>query len=180
MDHLQIDIANPADIQRQMPRIAALYNRKAQELQRLSSELQALGHLIDSLRAMAETPQIAGEASGNSGATVTVTSGGDATANGSAKAPARAVALDALRRAGRPMGPAALYRFMADEGMPVPANANALGATLWTAAKAGELVRTDDRRYALRPVTDYSKIPDEFPRPSARQAQLSAAEVDRE
>ena len=50
--------------------------------------------------------------------------------------------MQALEKAGRPMGPTSLYNFMVEQGMDLPDNANALGANLWAAAKAGRIVKT--------------------------------------
>ena len=56
--------------------------------------------------------------------------------------------MSALEKAGRPMGPAELFRFMGEHGLQQPSSVNALNALLWTAAKAGRAVRTEDG-YAL-------------------------------
>jgi hypothetical protein len=151
---LPIDIANPEDIRRKLPQAQALYNRKQKELEQLHIELEGLKHLIQSLTVMSQQPIAGGEP----------TRPALASTNGTAKAPARQLAIEGLRRAGRPMGPTALYRFMQEQNMPVPANSNALGAALWTAAKAGVITKIDGQ-YSTHRVTDYSKLPIDTPFP---------------
>jgi hypothetical protein len=151
MANVSIDISNPADIRRRLPAVRSLRTEKIESLKGLAEEIDALGKLIESLEAMA------GEENGEADI-------GAAAPPSRGKAPARQVAIEALRLAGRPMGPRDLYRFMQEQDMPVPANSNALGATLWTAAKAGAINRID-RRYSALPITDYSKLPTDTPFP---------------
>jgi hypothetical protein len=146
MAQVPIDITNPADIRRQLPAVRELRAAKIRETQEALEEVQALGKLIESLEAMVGTEDAIQSAN--------TTSRSRTAPRG--KAPARQTAIEALRQAGRPMGPRDLYRFMQENDMPVPANANALGATLWTAAKAGAIDKVD-RRYFARPMTDYAK-----------------------
>lgn len=151
--HVSIDISNPADIRRQLPAVRNLRTAKIETVKGLVEEVDALGKLIESLEAMVGAENGAGQASA-----------ANTPSPSRGKAPARQVAIEALRRAGRPMGPSDLYRFMQEQDMPVPANPNALGATLWTAAKAGAIDRID-RRYSAHPITDYSKLPMDTPFP---------------
>jgi hypothetical protein len=157
MAHVSIDVSNPADIRRQLPGVRALRSEKLDKIGQLAKEVEALGNLIESLETIAG-PKNGRSPKAQRGSVNEVPARG--------RAPARQTAIEALRRAGRPMGPAALYRFMEEEGIPVPANPNALGATLWTAAKAGEIVKAD-RRYSMRPLTDYARAGEMgFPTPA--------------
>lgn len=151
--NIPIDISNPADIRRQLPAVYNLRAVKVEKVKGLIGEVDALSKLIQSLEAMVGTENGTDRVSA-----------ANAPSPSRGKAPARQIAIEALRRAGRPMGPTDLYRFMQDQDMPVPANPNALGATLWTAAKAGVIDRID-RRYSAHPVTDYSKLPIDTPFP---------------
>lgn len=172
VNRLPIDIANPEDIRRKLPQVRALYNAKHKEFDQLAAQLEGLKHLIESLTAIVGQPA-------TSPAPPVPTP--RVSANG--KAPAREAAIEALRRAGQPMGPTALYRFMGESGMDVPANSNALGASLWTAARAGQIVKTGDGRYAMRPITDYSELADtSFSAPAGVHAQqnLQAHEAGQE
>jgi hypothetical protein len=144
MKSLLIDIADPQAIRQKMPEIRKLYEAKEEEARRVSMELEGLRQLITSVVALSGGPH--GPSPEQSPAdTVPVK-----------RTTARQTALEALRRAGRPMGPAALYRLMEKEGMEMPPNANALGASLYAAAQAGEAIRTGEG-YAMRPLTDYTK-----------------------
>jgi hypothetical protein len=168
--HVSIDISNPADIRRQLPAVRDLRTEKIGNLRGLVEEVDALGKLIESLEAMVGTENGAQASAANT------------SPPSRGKTSARQIAIEALRRAGRPMGPSELYRFMQEQDMPVPANANALGATLWTAAKAGAIDRVD-RRYSAHPITDYSTLPIDtpFPVPAGDgQHELPPSEGDRE
>jgi hypothetical protein len=73
------------------------------------------------------------------------------------------------------MGPTSLYNYMLSEGLTVPKNANALGANLWAAWKAGRIKRATNGVYTPldecgstvidHPITDYDALPPDSPFP---------------
>jgi hypothetical protein len=141
---LTIDIANPEDIRGKLLQAQALYDEKRKQLDQLRVELEWLYRLIESLAVMVDRPVSGAQLLPLAPAR---NAGSDTT--GKRDAPAQEAAIEALRRAGRSIGPAALFRFMQEAGMEGPPNSNALGVALWTAAKAGLIVKTDDGLYAI-------------------------------
>ena len=134
-DRVPVNLADPKDIRAKMPDIKKLLASAKQELDALKEQVEMLTRIVG------EEPVAP--------VSVEVSGGGSATASGlkvpKAKgspkaAPAQDRAIRALERAGRPMGPASLFRFMEAEGIEMPATLNRLNATLWAAAKAGRVV----------------------------------------
>ncbi len=158
-EHLSIDPFNPQDVRAKLPEMRRMLGAKRKELEALNDQVRSLGELVELLARLApNAPSTSSDGQGGSVAPVKAAPGQD-----------RAVA--ALDRAGEPMGPTALYAFLEAEGREdMPTNANALGANLWSAAKAGRIKKLDDGRYALLtwepsppeptsppPVTDYRR-----------------------
>jgi hypothetical protein len=149
IDHLPIDLANLQDIRLKLPEAKRLYEAKRKELDELAQQVEYWGALVNVLaRIVGEDglelpkPHPVGRArmyGGGHGVPLKPTR---------QRAPAQEKAVEALEQAGRPMGPAALYRFMIGEGMKTPTSANALGANLWAAEKAGRVKKTPDGEYA--------------------------------
>jgi len=152
-----IDIANPKAIREKLPEIRALFDAKQNEARRVSTELEGLRQLINYVVAIAGGP-------GDSHSPEPSAPKIDKTKR---RVSAKQKAIEALRRAGRPIGPAELYRFMEAEGMPLPPTPNALGASLYAAAKEGREVIKTDEGYMARPITDYARAAElGFPVPS--------------
>ena len=147
-DRFPVNLADPKDIQEKLPQISQLLDAKRKELAALTTQVELLARLV-----------------GNNPPPVRERTGKDilleAALRGRKAAPAQERAVQALERAGRPMGPTSLYNFMIEQGMEVPENANTLGANLWAAAKAGRIVKAPNGVYAPlgaptdRPLTDY-------------------------
>jgi hypothetical protein len=133
-DDLSINLADPDDIRTKLPRVRNLHATKRRDLEKLTEEVRHWGELAETLA------RLVGETSGSS------TRMKESPLRKSAPGQDRAV--EALEKAGRPMGPTALYRFMLGEGLEAPKNANALGANLWAAARAGRVKKTPDDLYA--------------------------------
>jgi hypothetical protein len=73
------------------------------------------------------------------------------------------------------MGPTPLYRFMLGEDMPVPKNANALGAALWNAVHNGRIKKTPEGLYALLEwPTEQPELQEDAPPPNS-----SASSIER-
>ncbi|HYM44832.1 MAG TPA: hypothetical protein VES65_01555 [Solirubrobacteraceae bacterium] len=126
-EHLEVDLFDPQDIRAKLPEARRIYKAKREELAQLSEQVRRLGELVELLaRVSGETA--AGPSAGKVG-----------DASEAKVAPGQERAAAALERVGRPMGPSALFKFMQDEQLDAPANANALGANLWAAAKAGRI-----------------------------------------
>jgi hypothetical protein len=143
-DHLPIDLADPQDIRAKLPAARKLYEDKRRELERLRLEVEHWGTLVELLaRLVGESPAISGSSGIRASAFRKETP-----AKRRKGSPAQDRAVQGLERARRPIGPAALYRFMEDEGLGVPTNPNALGAALWSAVKAGRAKKTPDGLYA--------------------------------
>ncbi len=78
-------------------------------------------------------------------------------------APSQERAVRALEKAGRPMGPADLFRYMKAEGLDAPTDIPALNARLWAAAKAGRVVNIDGK---YSPVGGFP-VPGQLPGPGS-------------
>jgi hypothetical protein len=149
IDHLPVDLADLQDIRLKLPEAKRLYEAKRKELDDLVEQVEYWGALVDILaRLVGEEgierpqPRAVGRAR--------VYGGGYGVPVRPARqsAPGQEAAAEALERAGRPMGPSALYRFMLAEGMKAPSSANALGANLWAAERTGRVKKTPDGDYA--------------------------------
>lgn len=139
---LSIDLANPQDIRKKLPRVIGLYEAKREELNALTAQVRYWGELADNLARIAGEPPVTPR---------------DIEPVAQRSAPGQALVIEALERAGRPMGPSALHRFMLDQGMEAPSTTNAVGANLWAAAKAGRVRKLQGGRYA--PLPDASRAP---------------------
>jgi hypothetical protein len=139
--NLSINLADPQEVRAKMPEIKGLLADARQELRTLEDQVELLARIV-------------GEKASVSAATAT--SGGRSTSGRGRKtskrrvqkaAPSQERAIEALQRAGRPMGPADLFRFMEAEGFKKPASVSALNALLWAASKAGRVVKGADNTY---------------------------------
>jgi hypothetical protein len=136
-EHLLVDPFDPQDIRAKLPEMRRVLGAKRKELEALTDQVRSLGELVELMARLAPaSPQ---PNAGKSGSVAPAKS-----------APGQERAVGALERAGRPMGPAALYAFLEAEGREddMPKNANALGANLWAAARAGRIKKTTDGLYA--------------------------------
>src|ERR1035441_8234849 len=133
-ERFPVNLADPQDIQDKLPQIQKLLDAKRNELEALSAQVDLLTRIVGA------TPQ----ARRQSGSEVIAT----AMLRARKAAPAQDRAVGALERAGRPMGPSSLYKFMVAEGMEVPDNPNTLGSNLYSAAKAGRIVKAPNGVYA--------------------------------
>jgi hypothetical protein len=165
-DRFPVNVLDPKDVEAKMPQLRELLAAKRQELDALTGQVAFLTRIIG--------PDV-------SPSTQRKTSGAEVLAAGMLKAqkaaPAQDRAVQALERAGRPMGPTSLYKFMlAEGGDDLPGDANVLGSNLYAAAKAGRIVKAPNGVYAPkgfpddRPLTDYDLAGENgFPVPSAGQ-----------
>ena len=146
---LPVNIGDPKDIQEKMPQIRDL----------LAEALDAQATLREQLNAQDEQVALLERIVGP----IAPSDIGQEKAKGKAKerakgrktepsarkvAPSQEHAVRALERAGRPMGPADLFRFMESQGMEMPTSVGALNARLWAAAKTGRVVKQPDNTYA--------------------------------
>jgi hypothetical protein len=144
---LPVNLGDPRDIHEKMPKIRHL----------LVEAREAQATLTDQLAAQTEQVKLLERIVGKPGAV----SGAHAKAKEKAKdrktekpsgaqkaAPSQEQAARALERAGHPMGPAELFRFMESEGMEMPTSVGALNARLWAASKTGRVVKRSDNTYA--------------------------------
>jgi hypothetical protein len=136
-EHLSIDPFDPQDVQAKLPEMRRMLAAKRKELEALNDQIRSLGELVELFGRLAPPPPS------------TPSAGRDDSVTRAKSAPGQDRAVAALERAGQPMGPAALYAFMQAEGLEnMPKNANALGANLWSAVKAGRIKKLEDGRYA--------------------------------
>ena len=163
-DRFPLNVLDPKDVAAKMPQLRELLDAKRQELDALTAQVAFLARIVG--------PDAAPEQPIST--IVTVPGGGRVHVRGRKVAPAQDRAVQALEKAGRPMGPTSLYNFMIEQGMDVPDSANALGANLWAAAKAGRIGKTPNGVYVPpgfptdRPLTDYDFAGENgFPTPSA-------------
>jgi len=166
-DRFPVNVLDPKDVEAKMPQLRELLATKRQEQKALNEQVALLERIVG--------PDAAAPAQRK-------LSGAEVLAAGMLKArkaaPAQDRAVQALERAGRPMGPTSLYKFMlAEGGDNMPIDANTLGSNLWAAAKAGRIVKAPNGVYAPlgfptdRPLTDYDFAGENgFPVPSAGHA----------
>jgi hypothetical protein len=165
-ERVPVNLADPNDIQAKMPEIKRLLDNARQELEGLKAQVDMLARIV-----------------------------GDEPASAASATPARKVrrrprprkaapsqerAIAALTQAGRPMGPASLFRWMEAQGFEGrPRNVPALNSILWAAEKAGRVGKTPNGLYVPpgfptdRPLTDYDAatangmpVPEQLPGPN--------------
>jgi hypothetical protein len=136
---LSINLADPQEVRAKMPEIKGLLAEARQQLRALEDQVELLARMV-------------GEKAPASAATAT--SGGTSSRGRKASkrrvqkaAPSQERAVQALEKAGRPMGPAELFRFMEAEGIDRPASVSALNAILWAASNTGRVVKTPNNAY---------------------------------
>jgi hypothetical protein len=149
-ERLAINLADPNEVQAKLPEIARLLDAKRAELMALQTQVALLARLVGTTPAVLDLRPARADSSGSL----------EVHARRKA-APGQDRAVAGLEKAGRPMTPKSLFDFMVSEGMDVPDNANALGANLWAAERAGRIGKTPNGVYvppglpADRPLTDY-------------------------
>lgn len=154
-DQLQVNLMDQDDIRAKLPEARRIYRAKQEALEALKQDVQNFGGLVawmahivgEQANALEMPPRTPESTSAISSAeavgtpTITTTKRKDS--------PAQDRAIAALRRAGKPMGPSALYRYMQSQDLQLPKNPNALGAALWNATKSSRVKKTADGLYAL-------------------------------
>ena len=165
-ERIQIDLADPQDIRAKMPEIRRLWGEKLLELQNLTDQVELLGRLVGDQ----SSTGVAGRMPKPQGAPAKGRKGQNA--------PGQDRAVKALEHAGRPMGPTTLYKYMIAQGLDAPKDANALGSNLWSAWKAGRIMKASNGVYQPldgsgettidRPLTDYGFAAEQgFPAPAS-------------
>jgi hypothetical protein len=159
-DRMPVNLADPKDIRAKMPQITKLLADARQEFEALKEQVEMLTRIVGEPSGSAQVP-------GSGGSSGSVPTALDRKAPRRPRpqkaAPSQERALRALEKAGRPMGPASLFRFMEAEGMDRPQSVSALNAVLWAASKAGRIVKAPNGVYAPpgfptdRPLTDYDE-----------------------
>lgn len=157
-DRVPVNLADPKDIRAKMPEIKRILAAARQELDALKEQVEVLTRIVGEPAASAQVA-----VSGGGAGVVPTAQGRKAPKRPRPQkaAPSQERALRALEKAGRPMGPASLFRFMEAEGMDRPQSVTALNAVLWAASKAGRIVKAPNGVYAPpgfptdRPLTDY-------------------------
>lgn len=144
-----IDLADPEDIRAKMPEIKRLYAEKRQELKALSEQIDLLARLVGDPRSMTTRAPARAAIRGRAGQ----------------NAPGQDRAVAALAKVGQPIGPTSLYRYMVENEMDAPKDANTLGSNLWSAWKAGRIMKAPNGVYTPldgtgrtehdQPLTDY-------------------------
>lgn len=153
-DRVPVNLADPKDIQAKMPEIKRLLANARQELAVLNEQVEMLTRIVG------DAPAASAVAVSQSGRAARARKARKR-ARMQKAAPSQERVIRALERAGRPMGPAALFGYMEAEGMPRPASVAALGSLLWAAEKAGRIGKTPNGVYVPpgfptdRPLTDY-------------------------
>jgi hypothetical protein len=139
---LSLNLADPQEVRAKMPEIRALLAEARQELRALEDQVELLARIVG------ENPPAS---------LVRETSRGRSAPGRGRKppkrrqtqkaAPSQERAVQALERAGCPMGPADLFRFMEARGMDRPTTVSALNALLWAASKKGRVVKAPGNVY---------------------------------
>jgi hypothetical protein len=157
-DRVPVNLADPKDIRAKMPEIKRILAAARQELDALKEQVEVLARIVGEPSASA---QVAESGSDSDSALIKPGRKAPKRPRPQKAAPSQERAVRALEKAGRPMGPASLFRFMEAEGMDRPQSVSALNAVLWAASKAGRVVKTPNGIYAPpgfptdRPLTDY-------------------------
>lgn len=156
-----LDLADPADIRAKKADIRRLYVEKRREMKAMGAELKALKQQVDLLARLIGEPDTKEQVE-------------KSRANRAGQnAPGQDRAVAALERAGRPMGPTSLHKFMLAEGLDAPKDANILGSNLWQAWKAERVMKAPNGVYTPldgsgrtewdRPLTDYDWAAENMP-----------------
>lgn len=148
---LQVDLASREDIREKLPEARRILEAKQEALEEAQREVREWSLVVQLLAHLAgEQVNVFVDPSAGTGFALGNVSRMLGESRGAVKdAPAQDRAIAGLERAGQPMGPTALYRFMQNAKLEVPTNANALGAALWNAFKSGRVKKTPDGLYAL-------------------------------
>jgi hypothetical protein len=146
---LPVNLGSPKDVVSKMPQIKEALAEARPELDDLKEYVELLTRLVGE-GPPASAPTAASKRRSTKGRAATAPTKQGRTRKA---APAQEQAVQALRRAGRSMGPADLFRFMEAEGLETPVSVGRLNAILWAAAKAGRVVKQPDSTYALHPST---------------------------
>jgi hypothetical protein len=160
---MQVNLADAADVRSKLPLIKDVLEHRRKRRAELDEEIQLLDEQIQFLARIVGEPPASPSAKRP-----------NARRKGTHSSPGQDRAVTALERTGRPMGPKALYDYMKAENLDAPPNANALGANLWAAEKAGRIkksggkylplsYRVTDDEYAARqglPVPDRLPVDD--------------------
>jgi hypothetical protein len=147
-ERVPVNLADPKDIEAKMPEIKRLLAKASQELKALKAQVEMLTRIAGEAPVSAPAPPVNRKARKRQ--------------RPRKAAPSQERALRALAQAGRPMGPASLFRWMETEGWDgKPRNVAALNSILWAAEKAGRVGKTPNGLYVPpgfptdRPLTDY-------------------------
>jgi hypothetical protein len=163
-----IDLANPDEIQARMPELKQFYAEQRAALKTLEGQVELLRRLVGDKPPAAST---------STGATRSRAKKAARPKRAGFKAPGQDRAVKALEHAGRPMGPTTLYKYMIANGLDAPKDANALGSNLWSAWKAGRIMKASNGVYQPLdgsgatmiegPLTDYDFAAEQgFPAPT--------------
>src|ERR1700689_5390870 len=163
-----VDLANPDEIQARMPELKQFYAEQRAALKTLEGQVELLRRLVG------DKPPAASK---STGATRTRTKAAPRPKRAGIKAAGQDRAVNALEHAGRPMGPTTLYKYMIANGLDAPKDANALGSNLWSAWKAGRIMKASNGIYQSLdgsgettidgPLTDYDfAVEQGFPVPA--------------
>lgn len=133
-----IDLANPDEIQERMPELKQFYAEQRAALRTLEGQVELLRRLVGEKAPASGTATNGTRTRGKKPAR---------TNRAGINAPGQDRAVKALEHAGRPMGPTTLYRYMLANGLDAPKHANALGSNLWSAWKAGRIMKASNGVY---------------------------------
>lgn len=160
-----VDLANPVEIQAKMPEIKQFYAERREALKALEGQVELLRRIIG------EKP------SPGASSTPARSRPKKARQKRGMNAPGQDRAVKALEHANRPMGPTTLFKYMGINGLDAPKDANALGSNLWSAWKAGRIMKASNGVYQPLdgsgkttidgPLTDYDFAAEQgFPTPA--------------
>lgn len=185
-DRVPVNLADPKDIRAKMPEIKRILAAARQELDALKEQVEVLTRIVGEPSASAQVA----ESGSSDSAPIAPNRRAPKRPRLQKAAPSQERAVRALEKAGRPMGPASLFRFMEAEGMDRPQSVSALNAILWAASKAGRVVKTPNGIYAPpgfpsdRPLTDYDAaaangmpVPAQLPGPNGFGSSTAALQT---
>lgn len=185
-EQLHVNLTSQDDIRAKLPEAKRIFAAKQEALRDLRREVANWASLIDSLALLVGEPGVGQPETGRyriaTGSRIVGRpyGGGEAVplrTPAHKESPAQDRAIAGLERAGEPMGPTALYRFMESQDLQVPKNPNALGAALWNAAENGRIKRTGEGLYALLEWdTDQPELQDASPNDSVVESDAGPSE----
>jgi hypothetical protein len=137
---MTVNLADPQEVRSRMPEIEGLLAAARRQLADVEAQVDLLERIVGQRR-----PSGSSASAGTSGKRTGGKARRRTRATAPKSAPSQERAVEAIEAAGRPMGPAELFRFIQEHGLPGPNSIERMGSVLWAAAGSGRLIRNDGK-----------------------------------